>query len=137
MLLLYIGIIALAAFPLILTIWRMKRASAIKKKGVYTNGVITHISTMRTGRGAALDILTIEYKDRTTGQPYNARATVTHQQYKIGDVMSVVYLPDKPAKYAIDTKKAYWAVLIFCIILFLFVLFAVYKINEMVESGQM
>lgn len=51
--------------------------------------------------------------------------------------MAVVYLPDRPAKYAIDAKNAYWAVLIFCIILFLFAVFAVYKINEMVQSGQM
>jgi Protein of unknown function (DUF3592) len=137
MLLLYIGLIALAAFPLVLTIWRMQVAAKIKKKGVYTNGVITHISTIRTRPGGAIDILTLEYKDRVTGQPYNGRATVTHQKYKTGDTMPVIYLPDKPSKYAIDTKKAYWAVLIFCIILFLFVLFAVYKINEMVESGQM
>ena len=75
-----------------------------------------------------------------TGQrdnPYNGRATVSPHKYKIGDTMAVVYLPNKPAKYAIDTNKAYWAVLIFAIILFLFVLFAVYKINEMVKSGQM
>jgi hypothetical protein len=104
---------------------------------VHTNGVITHITTIRTGRGGAIDILTLEYKDRVTGKPYNGRATVTPHKYKIGDIIPVVYLQDNPSKYAIDTKKAYWAVLIFCIILFLFVIFAVYKIDEMVQSGQM
>ena len=137
MLLLYIALIALAAFPLILTIWRMQVAATIKKKGVYTNGVITHIRTIRTGRGGAMDILTLEYKDRATNRPYNGRAIVTPQKYKVGNTMQVVYLPDKPSKYAIDTKKAYWAVLIFSIILFLFVLFAVYKIDGMVQTGQM
>jgi Protein of unknown function (DUF3592) len=128
MIAIYIVLITLAAFPLALTIWRMQAATTIKKKGVYTNGVVTQISTLRTGRGGAMDILTLEYKDRVTGQPYNGRATVTPGKYKVGDTLTVVYLPDKPAKYAIDTKKAYWAILIFCIILFLFVLFAVYKI---------
>jgi hypothetical protein len=137
MIAIYIALIVLAAFPLVLTIRRMQAAAKIKKNGVYANSVVTHISTIRTGRGGAIDILTLEYKDRATGKPYNGRATVTPHKYKIGDTMPVVYLPDKPSKYAIDTKKAYWAVLIFCIILFLFVLFAVYKINEMVESGQM
>jgi hypothetical protein len=115
----------------------MQKAASIKKNGVHTDSVVTHISTIRTMRGGAIDILTLEYKDRVTGQPYNGKATVGPNQYKIGDRMPVVYLPDKPAKYAIDTNKAFWGVLIFAIILFLFVLFAVYKINEMVESGQM
>jgi hypothetical protein len=112
-------------------------SAKIKKKGVHTNSVITNINTLRTRPGGAIDILTLEYKDRVTGRSYNGKATVIHQKYKTGDFMPVIYLPDKPAKYAIDTKKAYWVVLIFCIILFLFVLFAVYKINEMAESGQM
>jgi len=84
-----------------------------------------------------MDMLTLEYKDRVTGNPYKGKATVAPGKYNIGDTMAVVYLPDKPAKYAIDTNKAYWAVLTFAIILFLFVLFAVYKIDEMVKSGQM
>ncbi len=137
MIALYILLIVLAAFPLILTIWRMRAAAKIKKNGMYTDSIVTHISTIRTGRGGAIDILTLEYKDRATGKPYNGRATVTINKYKIGDTMPVVYLPNKPAKYAIDTKKAYWAVIIVCIILFLFVIFAVYKIDEMVQSGQM
>ena len=137
MIIIYILLIALAAFPLVLTIWRMRVAATIKKTGVPANAVITHINTIRTGKGGAMDVLTLEYRDRVTNQPYKGKATVTHRKYKIGDPMPVIYLPDKPSKYAINTNKAYWAVLIFCIVLFLFVVFAVYKINEMVQSGQM
>ena len=82
-------------------------------------------------------ILTLEYKDRLTNHPYNGRATVRHQKYKLGDTMPVIYLLDNPSKYAVDLKTAYWVVLIFCILLLLFIVFAVYKINEMVQSGQM
>jgi hypothetical protein len=137
MTIIYILLIVLAALPLLLTIWRMQAAATIKKKGIHTSGIITHINTIRTGRGGAIDILTLEYKDRATGRPYNGRATTVSQKYKMGDVMTVIYLPEKPSKYAIDTKKAYWVVLIFCIILFLFVLFAVYKIDGMVKSEQL
>lgn len=137
MLILYILLIALGAFPLILTIWRMRAAATIKKAGVATNEVITHINTIRTGKAGAMDILTLEYKDRLTNHPYNGGATVTHQKYKPGDIMPVIYLPDNPSKYAVDLKTAYWVVLIFCILLFLFIVFALYKINEMVQSGQM
>ena len=56
----------------------------------------------------------------------------------VGDTIGVVYLPANPAKYAIaDTRGGFTAMLIFCIILFLFVLFAVYKINGMVQRGEM
>ena len=136
MIAIYISLIALAAFPLVLTIRRMHVAKKIKKKGTPTTGVINHINSIRTGRGA-IDILTLEYKDTVTGQAYKAKATVSPYKYKIGDTMEIVYLPDKPSKYAIDSKGGYLGILIFCIILFLFVLFAVYKIDEMVRTGQM
>jgi hypothetical protein len=128
---LYVVLIVLAAFPLVLTIWRMRVAATIQKKGIHTNAIVIHIHSLRTRPGGMIDILTLEYKDRVTGQSFKGKATVTHQQYKTGGMMPVVYLPDKPSTYAIDTKKAYWVVLIFCILFFLFVIFAVYKINEM------
>lgn len=136
MLIIFILLIVLAAFPLVLTIWRMRVAATIKKNGVPATAIATQINTIRTSKGGSIDILTLEYRDHITNQSHKGRATVSPRKYKIGDAMPVVYLPDKPSKYAIDTKKAYWAVLIFCIILFLFVLFAVYKINEMMQSGQ-
>ncbi|MEI9808364.1 MAG: DUF3592 domain-containing protein [Bacteroidota bacterium] len=132
----YIFLIALAAFPLLLTIQRMRRAAHIKKNGVHVNAIVRQIKTLRTSK-STMDILILEYKERATGRPYNAKATVTHQKFKTGDSVPVAYLPDKPSKYAIDLKSAYWVVLIFCILLFLFVLFAVYKINEMVKTGNM
>lgn len=133
----YIILIVIAAFPLALTTWRMRVAATIKKNGTAVNAVVTHITTIRTGKGGSMDILTLEYRDRATNLPYGGKATVATGKYKIGDPMPVVYLPGKPAKYAIDKNTAYWAVLVFCILLFLFVLFAIYKINEMVQSGQM
>ncbi len=77
MIAIYIFLILLAAFPVILTIWRMQKAATIKKNGVHTDSVVTHISTIRTMRGGATDILTLEYKDRATGQPYIESASVT------------------------------------------------------------
>jgi hypothetical protein len=136
MLIIYILLIALGAFPLVLTTWRMRVAAAIKKNGVPANSVVTHITTFRTGKGGAMDILTLEYKDSLTNHAHKGKATVTPGKYKVGDTMPVRYLADRPSKYAIDTNTVYWAVLVFSIVLFLFVVFAVYKINEMVQSGQ-
>ena len=69
---------------------------------------------------------------------YPGKATTQAGKFRVGDTIGVVYLPANPAKYAIaDTRGGFTAMLIFCIILFLFVLFAVYKINGMVQRGEM
>jgi hypothetical protein len=136
MLFLYIGLILLAAFPVVLTIWRMRASATIKKKGIHVNAVITHIKTIRTGKGGSMDMLTLEYKERATGRVYYGKATAAHQRYNRNDTFPVAYLPDKPAKYAVDTNNAYWAILIFSILLLLFVLFAIYKIEEMRPEGE-
>jgi hypothetical protein len=131
---LYIFLIAIAAFPLALTIRRMRRAAFIKKNGVHVNATVRQIKTMRMNK-TTMDLLTLEYKERATGRSYNAKATVLSGKNKIGDSLPVAYLRDQPAKYAMDVTSGYWFVLIFCILLFLFVIFAVYKIDGMVRTG--
>jgi hypothetical protein len=132
---LYIFLIVLAAFPLFLTIYRMRSTAYIKKNGMHVNATVKQIKTLR-GKNT-VDLLLLEYKERATGRVYDAKATVSHQKYNIGDTLPVAYLPDKPSKYAIALKNAYWALLIFCIALFLFIIFAVYKLNEMTTVGSM
>ncbi|MGB3089165.1 MAG: DUF3592 domain-containing protein [Chitinophagaceae bacterium] len=137
MVIIYILLILLAAFPLGLTIWRMRRAAFIKKTGIHTNGYATSIRTVRI-KSSLTDVVSIEYKDRATGLPYPGKATTEAGKFRVGDTIGVVYLPANPAKYAIaDTRGGFTALLIFCIILFLCVLFAVYKINGMVQRGEM
>lgn len=136
MLLLYIAMIVLGAFPLIYIIYKMRQAAKINKEGIHTNGTIKHIQTVRAPKGATVDKLTIEYIDRATGKAYYAKATVSHRKYKYKDQISIAYLPDKPHKYAIDTKGGHLFLLIFFILIFLFVIFAVYKISGMVKTMQ-
>ena len=133
MIYIYIALILLAAFPLLLTIWRMRRTARIKKLGIHCNGTITSIRSIRI-KNTYIDSLTIEYRDRRTGQPFQAKATSARGKYNRGDPMGIAYLPDQPSKYALtDTKGGFTFMLVFCIIIFLFVIFAVYKIDEMVK----
>jgi hypothetical protein len=128
----YIFMIALAAVPLTITIYRMRKAGNIKKHGVHVDAIVKDKRAVRIGK-SPIDMLTLEYKDRATGRPYYGKASTGQGKFKIGDRMPVAYLPDDPAKYAV-LKTGYWPVLVFCIILFLFVIFAVYKIDEMVSG---
>lgn len=137
MIIIYILLILLSAFPLGLTIWKIRRTTFIRETGIHTNGSITSIRTVRM-KSSLTDIITIEYKDRATGRSYTGKATTQTGKFRLGDTMGVAYLPANPAKYAIaDTKGGFTILLIFCIIIFLFVLFAVYKINEMVQTGKL
>ena len=131
---LYIALILLSAFPLVLTIWRMRRHNYVKKNGTHVSGRVADIRTFRSSRGGAVDILTVEYKDRATGRPYHGRATVSMGKYQIGDPIPVAYLPGNPSKYAITLKSGYWVILIFCIVLFAFVIFVIYKLSGMLSS---
>lgn len=134
MLIFYILLILLAAFPLGLTVWRIRRDAHIRKTGIHTSGYITSIRTVRL-KSSLTDIITIEYKDRATGRTYTGKASSKAGKYKRSDTMGVAYLPNDPAKYAItDTSRGYTVMLVFCIIVFLFVIFAVYKIDGMVKD---
>jgi hypothetical protein len=53
----------------------------------------------------------------------------------VGQSISVKYLPGKTDKIIVSSKRGYWPMLIFSVVLLLFVFFAVYKIDEMVKSG--
>lgn len=137
MILFYILLILLSAFPLGLTIWRMRRDIHIRKTGIHTSGYITSIRTVRL-KSSLTDVIYIEYKDRATGQTYTGKTSSKEGKYKRSDKLGVAYLPSNPARYAItETGSGYTAMLIFCLIFFLFVLFAVYKIDEMVRSGHL
>lgn len=131
MIYLFIAMIILAAFPLALTIWRIRNASYIKKNGTHINGTVTGIRTIRF-KNTHLDMVFFEYQDRLTGRSYPGKLTTAVGKYHSGDPLPMVYLPSKPSSYAVDTKGGYIAMLIFTALIFAFVLFAVYKLNQMV-----
>lgn len=131
MIYLFIAMILLSAFPLALTIWRIRKTAFIKKNGTHINGTVTGIRTIRF-KNTHLDMVYFEYQDRLTGRSYPGKLTSGVGKYHSGDRVPMAYLPSKPASYAVDTKGGYTAMLIFTILVFAFVIFAVYKLNQMV-----
>ncbi|HEX2630229.1 MAG TPA: DUF3592 domain-containing protein [Chitinophagaceae bacterium] len=133
MIFIYIGMILLAALPATMVIWRMRKAIHIKKNGIATDAYVTSIITQRLSK-TTFDIVHMEFRDRATGKTYTSKATTTVGKHKRGDRMTIYYLPNDPSKNSPIGGKMYIPMLIFCIILFLFVLFAVYKIDEEVKG---
>jgi hypothetical protein len=129
----YIFIIGTPAMLIFFIIKKMRRLRYIMQRGVISSALITHVYTQRFSRGS-MDVLTLEYTD-AAGRRYPAKATVPMGQYRAGERMRISYLAQDPAKYAFDKGQGYWFVLVFCILLLLFMIFASYKINEMVQAG--
>jgi hypothetical protein len=130
MVVLYIFMVLLGAFPAGITIWRMRKAMKFKKNGIATDSIIRSITTQRIHR-ATFDIVHFEYTDRATGRIYPGKATTSQGKFKRGDRLEIYYLPHDPSKMTVSGGKYYIPMLVFCILLFLFVLFAVYKIDEL------
>jgi len=112
------------------------RARTIKQRGIKTQVVITHITLINFSKGAS-DNLTLEYND-STGIRHRAQATTVPGQYKPGDTTPLRYLDNKPSYYTIDgMEQGQWVILVFCILLLAFSIFASYKIDEMVQSSNL
>ena len=129
----YVIIILLAAFPLWKTIRYARLEEKIRKEGISTSGVVTYIHTNRYHRGPATDRVHTTYGSIISGEYHKAIFTAAHRKYQVGQSIPITYLPAKPDKIVVGPKPGYWPMLIFSVALLLFAIFAVYKINEMVD----
>ncbi len=135
MIIIYILLIVFAALPLLKTIRYIRLEERIRKIGVSSTAVVTNIVTSRYSRNAAkTDRMQVQYQCRVHGQFHDASFTEFHGKYKMGDHVPVLYLPEQPSKIVVSKKRGYWLSLIFSILILLFMVFAVYKIDEMVQS---
>ena len=135
MTILYILLIVLSAFPLWKIIRYITKENRIKKNGLNVLGVVTHIHTSAMRSGPTVDQVHIEYASIITGHFHKSSITAKHNKFKHGENLTVKYLPEEPSKIVVGKGQEYLPMLIFSILIFLFVIFAVYKIDEMVKTG--
>ena len=135
MIIFYILLIMLAAFPLWKTVRYIIKEKRIRQHGINARGVVTHIHTTAMRHGPTVDQVHIEYASIIHGQFHKTSITAKYKKYKHGETVPVMYLPQEPSKIVVDGKQGYWQMLIFSILIFLFVIFAVYKIDEMIKTG--
>jgi hypothetical protein len=134
MIIVYGFIIGIPTLLVLFAIKKIIRARRIAKHGIKTNAVITHIRMIRFSKSTS-DKLTLEYTDNK-GTRHSTKATTVPGHYKTGNTMPLKYLDNKPSAYAIDnTQQADWVLLVVCILLLAFTIFASYKIDELVQSS--
>ena len=135
MIIIYILLIIIAALPLWITIRYIIKEKRIRKYGISTLGVVTKIHTTRMYRGPTTDRVHIEYGSIISGHFHKSSITAKHKRFKYGETVPVKYLPEEPSKIVVEARPGYLPMLIFSILIFLFVIFAVYKIDEMIKTG--
>ncbi len=134
MLIVYILLIALGALPLWITIRYVLLEEKIRRHGISTSGVITHIHVKSVYRGPTTDRVHVRYDNIIPGHYNETSFVAKHNKYSKGQEVPVKYLPEKPDKIIVAEKREYWVMLFFSVAILLFVIFASYKINEMVNA---
>ena len=135
MLVLYILLPVIGALPLIITIFKMRRAQRIIKNGITTEAVVVQVNSLGTTIRNKADILVLQYLVKATNQIYQGKASATREQYKVGDKLTITYSKFPPYEMTVKGTNVYIPILVFTILIFLFVLFAMIKIEELIPEG--
>lgn len=130
MILLYIIIILLGIIPLWKTISFILLEEKIRKDGISTTGIVSHIHTLKSTKGPARCRVHIRYNSNIIGHYKEASFVTSSHKYKREQSVSLKYLPEKPDKIIVSPKREYWTMLVFSILIAVFVVFAVYKIEN-------
>ncbi len=133
----YAFLVLIGAMPLWKTIRQMRREEDVRKKGVPATGTVTNVYVMpRSKYGPATDRVHIRFNAGVGDRWHDASFTSRHRKHVAGEKLPVLFLRDQPDRILVNNQKTYWFGLVFSLLLLLFVFFAIYKIAQMVESGQ-
>ncbi len=124
-------LIIIGVLPLLITIRYVLLEEKIRKSGISTTGIVTSIKTTRMSKGPTSDRVHTRYNSIFAGHYHEASFVTAHRKYRVGQSIPVKYLSEKPDKIVVADKRGYWPMLIFSILLFVFVVFAAYKIYGM------
>jgi hypothetical protein len=130
----YFFIIGVPLLLILFCINKIMNVRAIKENGIQTDAVVTHIRLIRHSKGSS-DSVKLEYADGS-GNRHAAKVTTAPGHYKIGNTVPLKYQQQKPSRYIIDGMlQGQWFLFILSVLLFAFAIFASFKVDEMLTSG--
>ena len=135
MTLLYLVLFLLGSFPLLITLKRIQRYQAARKRGVYTKATVTDIRTHRHARSLPHDLLTLTYHSLETGRSSTGQTATRYNKYKVGDRVNITRDPKSGKVIIPEDVAGFYPMLGFSLVLVLCIIFAIFKIREMVVVG--
>ncbi len=128
-----LGLAAFGFLPLAIILYKRRRVTSILSTGQQAKATVYQV--YRAGRSAA-DIVHYHF---ITGDGIQTTGSLTIQTgaYKTGDVLDVYYLPDNPKRNTVHGAWQSKGMVVFGIVIAMFILFAVYKLWEALQTGSM
>jgi hypothetical protein len=126
-----LGLAAFGFLPLAIILYKRKRVTRILSTGKQAKGTVLQVYQPSD---SAAEIVSY-YFSTDDGSHFSGSLSIKKGTYKTGDVLDIYYKPDNPK---INTVQGAWqsnGIVVFGIVIALFILFAVYKLWEMIQSG--
>ncbi len=120
--------------PLAIILFKRKRVKKILSVGLPSKAIVYDVRAITR---SASESVCYKFTAQNSTQQYSGTLTIKQGSYKTGDVLDIYYLPSDPRR---NTMNGAWGspfILGFGIVIAVFVLFAVYKMYEMVKTGSM
>jgi hypothetical protein len=135
MIFIYILLVVAGALPLISFLIGRKNYRFILANGIETTAEVTHVRTNRYHKGPTYDQVYFSYLPAGSITYKSGVYKFKTGTYRSGDRFNIFYLPQYPHKHAIPGSKGELPVMIFMVLFFLFIIYACFKINEMVGDS--
>lgn len=127
--------VALFGFlPLSIILYKKRRVKKILSTGLHAKAIVYDVR--RYSRSAAENVL-YWFHAQNSAQQYTGSLNIKAGVYKTGDTIDVYYLPDNPRRNTVNGAWGSPVIVGFGIVLAGFILFAVYKMYQMVQTGAM
>ncbi len=127
-------LVLLGFLPLAIILYKKKRVKNILTHGVQAKAIVYDV--IRVSESAS-EIVYYRFNAENSAQQYTGSLTIKNGVYRTGDTLDIYYSPGNPRR---NTMNGAWAspiILGFGIVVAVFILFAVYKLYEMVNTGSM
>lgn len=131
----YFVLAGLAVFgfvPLVIILYKRSVVKKILTTGLPAKARVYNVYTVRR---QASDIVHYTFYDQT-GKQFTGSLTCKSGMYRVDDVIDVYYKAENPKRNTVHGAWKSNFILGFGIAIAVFILFAVYKLYEMIQSGE-
>lgn len=135
MIFIYILLVGTGALPLIFFLIGRRNYRYILANGIETTAEVTDVRTNRYQRGPTYDQVYFAYLPAGSAAYRSGVYKFKTGTYRRGDRLVIFYLPQHTDKYAIPGSKGEIPMLIFMVVIFLFTIYACFKIKEAVGDS--
>ena len=126
-----IGMVLLGFLPLVIILWRRRQVRRLREEGARSVAIVQQIVYARR---SAVDIVHYTFTDDITGRSHRGMLTIKPGVYKPGDRIDIFFDPRNPRRNTVHGAWGSKVLVWFGIAVGLFVMFAAWKIWEIVRE---